>query len=61
MVAVRAVQVHMLELRGRGQHEIGVVDGIRGEELVDDREEVVAEQAVETFCWLGATAAGLLL
>ena len=60
-VAVRAVDVDMLELRRGRQDDIGIIDGVGGEQLVDDDEEVVPRRPASTLAWLGATAAGLQL
>ena len=49
VMAVRAVDVDLLELRGRRQHEIGVIDGIGGIELVHDDEQIVASEPLDDF------------
>ena len=46
-MAVGAVDVHVLELRRGRQDDVGVVDRVGREQLVDDDEEVVAPQALE--------------
>ena len=45
-MAVRAVDVDVLELRRGGQNDIGVIDRVGGEELVHDDEQVVALAAL---------------
>ena len=47
VVAVRAVDVEVFELRRGGQDDVGVVDRVGRELLVDDGEQVVAEQALD--------------
>ena len=44
-VPVGLVQVVVLEGRGRGQHDVREVDGVRLEEVVHDDEEVLAREA----------------
>ena len=44
-VAVRRVDVDLLELRRRGQQDVGVVGGVGLEDLVHDAEEVLACEA----------------
>ena len=53
-VAVGLVQVDLLEL-GRGrQDDVGVVGGVGHELLVDDGEEVVAQQPLDDAAGVGA-------
>ena len=61
-VAVGLVDVVLLERRGRGQHDVGVVDGVGLEELVHDGEQVLAREArrAPARC-SGATATGFEL
>ena len=44
-VSVRAVDVDLLELRGRRQQDVGVVGGVGLEDLVHDAEEIVARES----------------
>ena len=62
VMAVRAVDVDVLELRRGRQDDVGVVDGVGREQLVHHDEQVVALAGPSsTLAWLGATAAGLQL
>ena len=45
-LAVRLVDVERLQGRRRRQHDVGVVDRVGREELVDDREQVLAREAL---------------
>ena len=44
-VAVGVVEVGVFRLHGRRQHDVGVVDGVGGEVLDDDGEQVLAREA----------------
>ena len=46
-VPVGHVQIDPLELRHRGQHDVGVLRGIGHELLMDDCEEIVAQQSFD--------------
>ena len=52
-VAVRAVDVGLLELRGRRQQDVGVVGGVGLEDLVHDAEQVLARKAGRHFRGFG--------
>ena len=41
VMPVGRVQVEVFQLRGRGEDDVGVIDGVGGELLVDDGEQVV--------------------
>src|SRR5207253_8668713 len=46
-LAVRAVEVLVLHGRRGGQHEVGVVRGVRQHLLVDDGEQVLAREPLQ--------------
>ena len=52
-VAVGLVEVVVLEGGGRGQHDVREVDGVGGEEVVHDREQVLAGEALAHALLLG--------
>jgi hypothetical protein len=58
-VAVRLVQVLVLELRRRGQQHVGVVGGVGLEVLEDDGEEILAAQAGDDVLAIGGDGAGV--
>ena len=62
VVAVREVQVPVLELRRRRQHDVRVVGGVGLEMLEHDGEQIVARACrASTALRSGATAAGFEL
>ena len=61
-VAVRLWTSSLLELRRRGQQDVGVVGGVGLEDLVHDAEQVVAREAApRPSLDSGATATGFEL
>ena len=58
-VAVAAVDVEVLQLRRRRQHDVGVVGRVGLKLLVDDGEQVLALQPLEHACLIRADRGGV--
>ena len=59
VVAVGALEVGVLEERGGGEHDVGIVGSIGPELLVHDGEEVRAGHAAQNRVLVGRDGAGI--
>ena len=58
-VAVGGVRIDVFELRGGGQHDVGVIDGIGLEMFEHDRKQVFTGKALRHFRGIGRHGQGI--